>query len=160
MGTERAIGFLDDHLTAGEKIGLDTAPLIYYLNRQEPYYETCVELLKRIEFSRLRAVISVVTEMELLATEPVQDKLQAINDVEQLLRRLNALEIWDVDRTIARRAAALRARTRIKGLDALIVGTAVTRGCRVIIGNDAEVSKRVTEIEYLTLDGLLEGRPR
>jgi len=141
----------------GEKIGLDTAPLIYYLNRQEPYYETCVELLKRIEFGQLRAVMSVVTEMELLARGSVQGKLQAINDVEQLLRRLRSLRILDVDRTIARRAAELRARTRVKGLDAVIVGTALTEGCRRLIGNDQEVARRVTEIDYVTMDSILEG---
>ena len=157
MGTERAIGFLNRHLITGEKIGLDTAPLIYYLNRQKPYYETCVELVKRIEFGRIRAVMSVVTEMELLATGSVQGKRQGVNDVEELFRRLRGLQILDVDRTIARRAAELRARTRVKGLDALIVATALTQGCRRVFGNDGEVARRVTEVDYVTLDSILEG---
>lgn len=95
--------------------------------------------------------------MELLATGAVQQRVQARNDVEHLLRRLSGLEVLDVDGTIARRAADLRARTRVKGLDALIVATALTQGCRRVIGNDTEVSKRVTELDYVTLDGMLDG---
>ncbi len=157
MGTDRAIRFLNRQFVAGEKIGLDTAPLIYYLNRQEPYFDTCLELMKRIESGRLRAVVSVVTEMELLAKETVQDQRQSLNDVEQLFRHLNNLHVLDVDRTIARRAADLRSHTRIKGLDAIIVATAITQGCRRVIGNDAEVSRRVTGIDYLTIDDMLDG---
>ena len=156
MGAERGLIFLDRQFVAGEKIGLDTAPLIYYLNRQEPYFDVCLELLKRVESGKLRAVVSVVTEMELLATETVQADRRSINDVEQLLRRLDNLQVLDVDRTVARRAATLRAHTRIKGLDALIVATAITQGCRCVIGNDAEVSRRVTELDYLTLDQILD----
>lgn len=157
MGTERAVRFLDRHLVAGEKIGLDTAPFIYYFNRQEPYFALCRELLRRIESGDLRAVVSVVTEMELLATRSVQSNRQAVNDVEELFRRISDLVIIDVDRTIARRAAELRADTRIKGMDALIVATALTQGCRYVIGNDGEVARRVSVIEYLTLDSILLG---
>ncbi len=142
---------------AGEKIGLDTAPLIYYLNRQEPYFAFCLELLRRIESGKLRAAVSVVTEMELLATHAVQSNRQSVNDVEELFRRVNNLVVLDVDRTIARRAAELRADTRIKGLDALIVATALTQGCRHVIGNDGEVARRVSVVEYHTLDAMLEG---
>jgi predicted nucleic acid-binding protein len=157
LGTELAVEFLDRHLVAGEKIGLDTAPLIYYFNRQEPYFPLCRELLRRIELGSLRAVVSVVTEMELLAARSVQSDRQAVNDVEELFRRVADLVIMDVNRTIARRAAELRARTRIKGLDALIVASALTQGCRYLIGNDSDVARRVTEIRYTTLNDMLDG---
>ena len=155
MGAARRIGFLDS-LVDRELVGLDTPVFIYYLNRQEPYFQTCLEILKRVEFGRLRAVISVVSEMEILALSEVPDRLQFTNDAHQLLERLEHLQILDVDRIIARRAAEVRARARIKGLDALIAATALTQGCRYVIGNDAELATRVKDILYITLDEIIE----
>ncbi len=142
-----------------EKIGLDSSPFIYYLNRQQPYFPQCLELLRWLETGRLRGVLSVVSEMELLAAPEVQNRRQLVNDVEALLGRLRYLEIVNVDRTIARRAAELRALHRLKGLDALIGATAASGGCRYLIGNDAEFAKRLTEIEYLVLDDLIARKP-
>jgi len=145
-----------DLLSEREKVGLDSAVFIYYLNRQKPYFPLCLEILKRIEAGRLRGVISVVNEMEMLAIAPTESREQMVNDVERLLDRLTNLDILSVDRAIARRAAELRAHARVRGLDALVAATALSSGCGFLLGNDAEFARRVTDITYILLDDFVE----
>ena len=139
-------------LVEGELVGIDTSIFIYFMNRQEPYYELSREILQRIESGQLRAVISTVNQMEMLVEPLAAGKSEIVNDIEDLLLRLTWIRIIPVDSTIARRAAALRAGSRLPGLDCLIGATAITSGCRHIIGNDNEFAKRVNDIRYLTLD--------
>ena len=115
-----------DNFSDGEKVGLDSSVFIYYFNRQEPYFQHCLQLVRRIESGQLRGVISTVSEMEILVEPLAQRRLQLVNDIEDLLRRLAGLDVVPVDRVLARRAAELRAQTRLRSLDAMVAATAFT----------------------------------
>ena len=60
-----------------------------------------------------------------------------------------------MDESVAQRAAALRARHRLKLGDALIVATAIEAGCYGLIGNDELCARRVVEIPCLYLDAVV-----
>ena len=154
MGAARRVD-LWDHLAENERIGLDTSVFIYYINRQQPYFPLCRDVLRGIESGRLRSVISTVNEMEMLVEPLAKGRLQVVNHIEDLLRRLTNLQVLPVDGTIARRAAELRAHTRLPGIDALIAATAITSGCRHVLGNDSEFARRLTDISYLLLDDFI-----
>lgn len=140
-----------DRFTDGERVALDTSVFIYYFNRQEPYFPPCLQLMRSIESGQLRGVISTVSEMEILVEPLAQGRLQLVNDIEDLLRRLTGLDVVTVDRVLARRAAELRAETRLRGLDALVAVTAIAAGCRYLVGNDREFASRVRGVGYLVL---------
>lgn len=134
-----------------ERVALDTSVLIYLFNRHEPYYATCRRLVGGIERGELRGVISTVTEMEVLVRPLAQGLPGVVADIQKLLRRLRWLDILPVDRELARLAAALRAETRLRSLDAIVATTAMAGGCRYIVGNDRLFADRVKGVDYLVL---------
>jgi predicted nucleic acid-binding protein len=140
-----------DNFADGEKIGLDTSVFVYYINRQEPYFQHCRQIMRGIESGRLRGVISTVSEMEMLVEPLARKRRQLVNDIEDLLRRLTGLGVMPVDGTLARRAAEIRSETRLRSLDALVAATALVAGCRYLVGNDREFARRVKGIAYLVL---------
>ena len=140
-----------DNFSEGERVGLDTSVFIYYFNRQEPYFQHCLQLVRRIESGQLRGVISTVSEMEILVEPLAQRRSQLVNDIADLLRRLAGLDVLPVDRTLARQAAALRAETKLRSLDAIIATTALAAGCRYLVGNDREFANRIKGLGYIML---------
>jgi predicted nucleic acid-binding protein len=139
-------------LSTAQRVCLDTSIFIYYFNRHEPHFKTCVNILRAVEEGSMRATLSVVSEMELLVAPIAEGKADIVFAIKDLLRRLNGLEIVPVDRGLAQRAAEMRAESRLRGLDALVATAGILRQCRYIVGNDREFARRVTQIEYLVLD--------
>ena len=72
--------------------------------------------------------------------------------MEIFLRQAPNLAVRSVDRVIARRAAHVRAQTRLSPMDAIIVATALEERCDAIIGNDSIIASRSIGIPYLYLD--------
>lgn len=144
------MGRLSDKLSDAGSVALDTSVLIYYLNRSDPYFAKCREVLREIETGSLRGVISVITEMELMVAPLGEDRREIVKAIDDLLRRLG-LQIVPVDSGLARQAAGLRAETRLRSIDALVATTAMSTGCRFLLGNDREFARRVAGIEYLLL---------
>ena len=62
------------------------------------------------------------------------------------------LRVRSVDRTVAQRAARVRAQTRLDPLDAIIVATALEERCDAMIGNDSFIASRSIGIPYLYLN--------
>jgi predicted nucleic acid-binding protein len=67
------------------------------------------------------------------------------------------VEVYGLDRRIARRAAQIRATLALSLADAAIVATALHAGCDVIVGNDERCARRVAEIPYVFLDDVVKG---
>jgi predicted nucleic acid-binding protein len=102
-------------------------------------------------------VVSVITEAELLVHPEQEDDREAMERIGDLLSE-DGIQVFPVDRRIARRAAALRAHNRFGLADAIIVATALETGCDAIVGNDG-AWRKLTEIPYVHLDELAAPRP-
>ncbi len=110
--------------------------------------------MREVQQGAREAIISVVTEAELLV-KPIRDAdADAVQRIDDLLTE-GSLSSIPVDRAIARRAATVRAELNLPLPDAFIVATAVEAGCDAIVGNDARCARRVTEIPYAYLDALV-----
>jgi len=131
----------------------DTNALIYLLNRISPYFEAVERIFAPVRDGWKQAFISVVTEIELLV-QPI--RLRREWELERIRALLDApqLRVIELDRQIARMAAAIRAEQRLDLPDAAIVATAISTGCDAIVGNDARCAERVRELPYVLLDDL------
>ena len=76
-------------LSPGDRICLDTSVLIYYFNRHDPYFDTCRQIVRAIEFGSLKGVLSVVSEMELLVAPVAGGRSDVVLAITDLLRRLS-----------------------------------------------------------------------
>jgi predicted nucleic acid-binding protein len=141
-----------ERLAGHAVIGLDTAIFMYHLEAHPRYQPLTQELLTGIQAGRQRAVTSTVTVME-LTVRPWQVGRPAVaREYEALLVHFPHLTLADVTRDVARRAAQLRARYRLRPADALQVATALVHGATAFVTNDQRLAKLTPVLDIITLD--------
>lgn len=145
-----------DQLDGLDRIGFDTNALIYYLERRPGYFRYVAEAVDMIENRKAIGVVSTVVEMELLVKPLREQDFTSRNRIETFLRQQANLFIRPVDRTVARRAADVRARTRLDALDAIILATCLEEGCDAIIGNDSDIAANFSDIPYMYLEDFIQ----
>lgn len=95
---------------------------------------------------------SVITLME-VAVRPLQlQRPEISDDCDLLLLNYPNLSVVDVDRDVARQAAELRARYRLRPADSFHVATALSAGAAYFVTNDRSLSV-VGGIHMLLVDG-------
>ena len=103
--------------------------------------------------SRKQGFVSVVSEIEVLV-QPIRHGRQwEVRAIRTLFEEMNVIEL---DRAIARTAAAIRAEQRLGLPDAAIVATALHTNCDAIVGNDERCAQLVQELPYVLLDDLVK----
>ena len=151
MGFPQVGRWLDDLRTC-RQVGLDTNVLIYLLDNVQPYRELAGQVLHMMDRGLIVASISTIVEAEMLV-RPIRDRnRRAQETIELFLRNSPNLVLRSVDRAVAKRAAEVRAASRLRLPDAIVVATAIEERCDVLIGNDGKMSRGVPGIQYLHLD--------
>lgn len=120
----------------GQTVGLDTAPLIFFIEQHEAYIELVRPLFAALAEGRLRAITSTVTLLEVLV-HPLRHGDESLahryNDI--LLSSPN-ISTLPVTYAIAQEAAELRARYNLKTPDAIQLAVSIGQGASVFITND------------------------
>jgi len=143
---------LSERLADHAVVGLDTAIFIYHLEAHPRYQPLTQELLAGIQAGRQRAVTSTVTIME-LTVRPWQVNRPAVaREYEALLAHFPHLTLADVTRAVARRAAQLRARYRLRPADALQVATALVHEATAFVTNDRQLTRLSPLLDIILLD--------
>ncbi len=152
MGSS-SVTSIDGALAGAARIGLDSAPIIYYVEKQPRYFPLSLAVFERIARGGLRGYSSVITLTETL-THPRRAGNEAIiGAYETLLLDSESLSLLDVNATIAASAADLRARHNLRTPDAIQIATALAAGCEAFLTNDREL-RRVSALRVLVLDEL------
>jgi predicted nucleic acid-binding protein len=139
---------LDGHAV----VGLDTSIFIYHLEAHPRYQPLTQELLARVQAGRQTAVTSTVTVME-LTVRPWQVGRPAVaREYEALLVHFPNLTLADVTRDVARRAAQLRARYRVRPADALQAATALIHGATAFVTNDRRLVRLEPVLDVILLE--------
>lgn len=142
-------------LTRGEQLLLDTNAFIYFLDGEKPYYDVLLPVFRRVQAGDLSIIVSAMTEAELLVRPERTKNDTARERIADLLSE-SGIYVVGVDRKIARRAAVIRANTRLKLPDAIIVATALETDCEAVVGNDGEWATREVEIPFIRLDDVVK----
>lgn len=146
------MGRLTERLAAHSLICLDTPIFIYHLEAHPAYLALTQELLAGVETGRWRAVTSTITVMELTVPAWQQNREAVARQYEALLVNFPNLEVVDVTRAVARRAAWLRARFRIRPADALQVAAGLVNSATAFLTNDHSLRLLQEEIDVVVLD--------
>jgi len=146
------MGRLGKRLAEHAIVGLDTVIFIYHLETRPRYQPLTQELLAGIEVGRQTAITSTVTVME-LTVRPWQVGRPAVaREYEALLVHFPHLTLAGVTRDVARRAAQLRARYRLRPADALQVATALVHGATAFVTNDRRLARLSPVLDIIVLD--------
>jgi predicted nucleic acid-binding protein len=144
---------ITDALRGVTRVFLDTAPVIYYVERNPTYMARVDDLFDRIDAGTLQAVTSPITLAECLV-EPIRRGLtQAQQDFTDLIVSGANVTFVSLGAATARQAADFRARYNLTLTDALQVAAALEGGCDSFLTNDLAL-RRVRELRILVLDDL------
>lgn len=144
---------LDDALAGVTRLGFDTSPIIYFVERNPKYLDLVREVIRRVDLGEIEGRSSVVTLTEVL-TKPKQSGNTAIEaEYSSLLLNSRNFALLPISIEIAGLAADLRARYNIRTPDALQIAAALSVSCQAFVTNDAAL-RRVTDLKILVLDQL------
>ena len=102
----------------------DADVLIGYLGRDDANHTEAVERMRRALVAGTRRLVSAVNYTEVLIGPLRKKGVEGAETVDAMLTRFG-IETIRVDMALARRAAAIRARTRLKLPDAYALATAI-----------------------------------
>jgi predicted nucleic acid-binding protein len=137
----------------GQIVGLDTAPLIYFIEQNEVYLELVRAFFQSMSRGEFQVITSTLTLTEVLVhplrsgdVELAEQYRDIILDQENLITVPISVEIAEV-------AAQLRATQNLRTPDAIQIATAIQGSAAFFLTNDVGLAT-VPDLEVLVLDAL------
>lgn len=134
-------------------LALDTAPLIYFVERDPAYVDVMRELLRRVDMGTIAGLSSVITLTEVLIKPKQAGLLELADAYRNVLLNGRNFALIPIDTAVAERAADLRARYNLRTPDALQISAALSASCEAFLTNDVAL-RRITELRILMLADL------
>ena len=138
----------------GAVVGLDTAPVIYYIEENEDYLGAVQPFFEALDKSAFQVVTSTLTLMEALVHPVRRGDVELADQYRDILLNSDGLKTVAVTHAIAEIAAQLRARYVIRTPDAIQVATAIHQGATFFLTNDSRLSV-ISELQVLLLNELV-----
>jgi predicted nucleic acid-binding protein len=135
-------------------VGLDTAPLIYFIEDVAPYADLIAPVFTLLENRRLRAVTSTITLAEILTKPLAEKKFDLIDEIKFTLKSFSTLSMVAIDERLAEAAALVRARYTVRLPDALQIASAIQGEATLFLTNDKRV-KKIDALEVVVLSDYL-----
>lgn len=144
---------VSDALQGISTLFLDTAPVIYLVERNPHYLDRIRSIFQQIDNRRINAVTTLVTLAECLV-HPLRLGLAALRQdfIDVVVTGANTTFV-SINQPIGETAARLRAQYNLRLPDALQIGIAIVAGCDAFLTNAAQLA-RVTELTVLVIDEL------
>jgi predicted nucleic acid-binding protein len=142
------VGFLEE--IAGKTVGLDTTPLIYFIEKHSSYHPLLRLFFTALANGEFKAVTSTVTLVETL-THPMRLKqLDLARRYQDILLNAENMTTLSLSPGIAVRAARIRADYNFRTPDAVQLATAIEGEAEFFLTNDRALRK-FSELRVFTL---------
>lgn len=151
MGIEN----LRQTLTESDSIFIDTSIISYVLAEHPIYVEVAEQVLRTVQSRATTGIISIITLVEILTVPEQRGDDEASRAYEMYLRNFPHLTIREVDFEVARTAAQIRGKFKLRTPDALQIATALVAKATLIITNDKQWRGKTGTIPVLILDDFL-----
>ncbi len=133
------MGFLET--MRGQRIYIDAAPLIYYMEGNPSYNEPLDAFFSLLDQGNFQAITSTLTLAEVLV-KPYRGKQWALADkYESIFEGMAELTMFPVESNVGRLAAKLRASHSLLTPDAIHWATAMIHEARFFLTNDRDFRK-------------------
>jgi len=142
---------IDDALHQVQTVFLDSAPVVYYVERNSEFFAVAKLFFQRITDGRITAVTSPITVAECLYYPYKQAHTILIQAFQNLLIQGPNTHFVPINAQIADQSAQLRAHYNLGFADALQIATALQANCDAFLTNDKKL-KRVQNLKVLVLD--------
>jgi predicted nucleic acid-binding protein len=138
----------------GVKICLDTAPFIYFVERNKDYLKTVKSVFAEIDAGKIEAITSTITLLEVLVHPLRKKNVILAEKYREILLYSEGVTTFEILNEISEIASELRAKYSIRTPDALQIGTGIFHGADKFLTNDVNL-KKVNEIEVIVLDDFI-----
>ncbi|MDX2076863.1 MAG: PIN domain-containing protein [bacterium] len=145
---------IKDAFNGISKLALDTAPIIYFVEKHPDYLQKMRYVFQLIDIGQIVGFSATITLTEVLNFPIQQNATQLIKDYDDILQNSKGFQLIPIDNSIARVAANLRAKYRLKTPDALQIATALETNSDAFLTNDFQL-RRVQELPIIILADLL-----
>jgi predicted nucleic acid-binding protein len=135
----------------GTVVGLDTAPLIYYVEAHPRYLPILSPFFKAVDRGDIHLVTSTLTLAEVLVHPLRHNNPILERQYSSMLLNTRGIETCPVSPAIAREAARLRALYGFKTPDAVQLATAITEKATAFLTNDGKLLA-VRGLQTIVLD--------
>ena len=132
-----------------QKVFLDTAPLIYFIEGNTAYQPSLIKLFTAYDDGDFSFITSTLTLVEVLVQPMKLNRQDLVEQYKQILSEASGIVMVEVTAAVAVKAAELRAKYGLKTPDAIQVATAVMHEAKYFLTNDFRL-KSVKEIVTVT----------
>ena len=134
-----------------KRVFLDTAPIVYMVERNPYYLDVVRPIFARIDAGLLHAVTSPVTPAECLVYPYQLNQPEMVRRFGRMIVHHRHTTFVLIGDEIAHEAARLRARYNLALADAYQIATCLISGCDASLTNDRDL-RRVKEVNVLLLE--------
>jgi predicted nucleic acid-binding protein len=138
----------------GQIVGLDTAPLIYFIEENSNYLNVVDAFFEALFRGEFTVITSVLTITEVLVYPLRQGNTILAQKYRDILFNSQGLTIIEVFPDIAETAAQLRANYNLRPPDAIQMATAIRGGASFFLTNDTRLPS-LPGLSVLVLDQLI-----
>jgi predicted nucleic acid-binding protein len=143
----------------GTVVGLDTAPLIYFIEEHPTYLPLVRPFFQAVDRGDLRIITSVLTLTEVLV-HPLRNGDRSLADqYRRILLHARQVTTVPVSEEVAEEAAQLRGAHGLRTPDAIQLATAVRSGASSFLTNDSRLPKSIASLKLLILNQLITTTP-
>lgn len=138
-------------MTGFNRIFLDTAPIIYFLEKSDLYYEKIKAILQKAIDEDVELCTSAITYEEYEVGPLKNNDRFLIEKFEKFIFDME-INVTDIDPLIASKAAGIRAEYQgYKGMDAVQIACAISQECDLFLTNDKQL-RQTRQIACKTVD--------
>lgn len=138
-----------------QRLYVDSAPLIYYVEENSTYLEMMRVVVKIVDETDLVAYSSVLTLAEVLVLPLRKGDQGLVQAYQEILLTGDDYELVVITPEVAVTAAEIRARFGLGTPDSVHLATALETGCDAILTNDRDFLRiQNQELSVLVLDDL------
>ena len=142
-------------MTDFKRVFLDTAPIIYFLQKNALYFGQMKDILRYLRQDGTSFISSDITTEEYLVMPYRENNLPLTFALDRFIL-LAQVEIVHTSSAIAKRAARIRAEYKgFKAMDALQIATAMESDCDLFLTNDKQL-RQFDGIKCFTVDDMAE----
>ncbi|GAC1349649.1 MAG: PIN domain-containing protein [Ktedonobacteraceae bacterium] len=137
----------------GKIVGVDTAPFIYYIERNPLYIDMLRTFFQAVNKEECTVMTSIVTLLETLVIPIRNADVKLAQKYRNILLDSEGLTTVFLDQNIAEQAARLRASYNIRTPDSIQLATAIIGKASFFLTNDKQLPS-LPNITTLVLDDL------
>ena len=137
-------------------IFLDTAPLIYFIEKNARYLDVVKPVIALIDSQQAKGLTSTITLLEVLVLPLREGNKKLADKYKTILLSSSDLETCEISNVISERAAVIRAKYGFKTPDSIQLATAIVHKADYFLTNDTAL-KQMKDIKVIVLEDYISG---